>query len=117
MNRKLEESIAKLRCENKPVKQIMKILSIRKDDVEKVIEGWIIDTDPFIEEIVKGRKISNLPDSQKLLSLVNKDAEYILSDPDILDYIAKRRNDHHDRFMDCIRFKIKQYLEHKNRKI
>lgn len=114
MNKKLEESIAKLRCENKPVKQITKILSVNRDDVEKLIKSWIMETDPFLEGIVKGRKVSTQIDQRRLLSLEDKTAEYILSDPEILDYIAKKRNDHHDRFMDCIRFKIKEYLENRD---
>ena len=43
--------------------------------------------------------------------LVKMDVNSLLNDTKILDYMAKKRNDHHDRFMDCIRYKIKIMLE------
>ncbi|PYB68842.1 hypothetical protein DMB44_01910 [Thermoplasma sp. Kam2015] len=110
-NKNTEEMVAELRCENKSVKQIMKTLSLRKEEIEKMIKNWIIETDPFIEKMVKGRKVSSSPDVNKISQLIKQDIREILDDPLALDYIAKKRSDHHDRFMDCIRFKIKQYLE------
>jgi hypothetical protein len=111
MNPKLEEAVAGLRCVNKPVKQISKTLGIKKDIIEKIIKEWIMDTDPYINELVRERKVHAIPDTGSMKSLVKMNAEDLLNDKRILDYIAKKRNDHHDRFMDCIRYKIKIMLE------
>jgi hypothetical protein len=113
MNKKLEEAVAGLRCVNKPVKQIAKTLSVRKDDIEKIIKDWIIETEPFLDKLVRERKVRNVPDTKKMISLMKDNTETIIKNPEILDYIAKKRNDHHDRFMDCIRYKIKIYLDEK----
>ena len=113
MNKKLEEAVAGLRCMNKPVKQIARTLAVRKDDIEKIIKDWIIETDPFLDKLVRERKVKSVPDTKKMISLMKNDTETMIEDPEILDYIAKKRNDHHDRFMDCIRYKIKIYLDEK----
>ena len=111
MNRKLEEAVAGLRCMNKPVKQIARALAVRKDDIEKIIKDWIIETDPFLDKLLRERKVKSIPDPKKMISLMKNSTEAIIENPEILDYIAKKRNDHHDRFMDCIRYKIKIYLD------
>ncbi|WP_276929912.1 hypothetical protein [Ferroplasma acidiphilum] len=113
MNSKLEEAIAGLRCVNKPVKQIAKTLGVKKDAIEKIIKDWIIDTDPYINGLIGERKVNNIPDTNEMKLLVQMETGDLLSDKRILDYIAKKRNDHHDRFMDCIRYKIKIMLENK----
>ncbi len=113
MNPKLEEAIAGLRCVNKPVKQIAKTLGVKKDAIEKIIRDWIFDTEPYINGIIGERKVNNIPDAREMKLLVKMDIDGMLSDNRILDYIAKKRNDHHDRFMDCIRYKIKIMLENK----
>ena len=113
MNQKLEEAIAGLRCVNKPVKQIARTLGVKKDSIEKIIKDWIMDTDPYINELIVERKVNNIPDANEMKLLVKMDTDDILGDKRILDYIAKKRNDHHDRFMDCIRYKIKIMLENK----
>lgn len=114
MNKKLEEAVAGLRCVNKPVKQIARTLSVGKDDIEKIIKDWIIETDPFLDKLVRERKVTNIPDAKRMISLMKNNVELLIETPEILDYIAKKRNDHHDRFMDCIRYKIKRFLEEKN---
>ncbi|EQB69024.1 MAG: hypothetical protein AMDU4_FER2C00292G0002 [Ferroplasma sp. Type II] len=110
MNQKLEEAVAGLRCVNKPVKQIAKTLGIKKDEIEKIIKEWILQTDPYISELIRERKVNNIPDTGEIKLLVKMDINNLLNDPRILDYIAKKRNDHHNRFMDCVRYKIKIML-------
>jgi DNA-binding CsgD family transcriptional regulator len=39
MNPKIEEKIAQMRCENRPVKQIAKKLGVNRDDIEAVIKN------------------------------------------------------------------------------
>jgi hypothetical protein len=111
VNTKLEEAVAGLRCVNKPVKQIAKTLGIKKDEIEKIIKEWIIKTDPYISELVKERKANAIPDAGEMKLLVKMDTGDILNDKRVLNYIARKRNDHHDRFMDCIRYKIKIMLQ------
>jgi|GEM_PF-1788400 len=113
MNPKLEEAVAGLRCVNKPVKQIAKTLGVKKDSIEKIIKDWILYTEPYIDKLIGERKVNSIPDAREMKLLVKMATEDLLSDKRILDYIAKKRNDHHDRFMDCIRYKIKIILENK----
>jgi len=113
MNPKLEEAVAGLRCVNKPVKQIAKTLGVKKDSIEKIIKDWILDTESFINKLIGERKVNSIPDAREMKLLVKMAPEDLLNDKRILDYIAKKRNDHHDRFMDCIRYKIKIMLENK----
>ncbi|MEM0140240.1 MAG: hypothetical protein QXZ44_06490 [Ferroplasma sp.] len=110
MNSKLEFAIAQFRCINKPVKQIAKTLGIKKDVIEKIIKYWIADTDPFIINLVGKREVHSIPDTGKMVILLHNDIDKLLAMPEILDYIAKKRGDHHDRFMDCLRYKIKMKI-------
>ena len=66
MNQKLEEAVAGLRCVNKPVKQIAKTLGIKKDEIEKIIKEWILQTDPYISELIRERKVNNVPDTGEM---------------------------------------------------
>jgi len=116
MNKKLEEAVAGLRCVNKPVKSISKTLGVKKDEIEKIIKHWIINTNPFLDELVKNRKARRKPNTKEMLKLVKMDVNDLLKNDDILDYIAVKRNDYHDRFMDCIRYKINLMLENENKK-
>ncbi|EZQ10546.1 MULTISPECIES: hypothetical protein [Acidianus] len=104
---KLQE-IAKLRCMNKPVKYIAKRVGMDRDDVEKYISDLIIKTDPFLKEIVKGRKASStLFDISPLIEMSDLSVDYaklLLGNEKVLDYVAVKMNDHHDRYMDCIRY-------------
>ncbi len=111
MNEKLEEAVAGLRCVNKPVKSISKTLGVKKDEIEKIIKHWIIDTEPFIDELIKNRKAKKKPATDEMLKLVKIDINDILKNEKILDYIAIKRSDYHDRFMDCIRYKIDEMLK------
>ncbi len=113
MNKKLEEAIAEFRCTNKPVKLISKTLGVKKDDIEKIIKHWIIHTNLYIEDLIKNRKTKNNPSIDDMLKLVKTDSKELVKNGQILDYIARNRNNHHDRFMDCIRYKIYNMLENK----
>ncbi len=114
MNSKLEFAVAQLRCENKPVKQIAKHLGVKKDEIEKIIKYWIGVTDPYIDKLIGKRSVSSLPNTKEMISkLMHSSTDEILNSPEILDYIAKKRNDHHDRFMDCIRYKIRIKIDDK----
>ncbi len=99
-----------LRCKNRPVKAIAKELGIGRDDIEKMIAKLIRETDPVLEELVKGRKAN--PIVNDISPLLEKSdfsvryAETLLNDERVLDYIALKREDHHDRFMDCIRYHV-----------
>ncbi|BBG23543.1 hypothetical protein [Sulfuracidifex tepidarius] len=103
------------RCKNRPVKAIAKELGMSRDDVEKVISKLIRETDPFIEEKVKGRRKVNLfTDITPLIEgsdFTKAYAEALLKNEAVLDYIAVKSGDHHDRFMDCIRYHIHLLLE------
>ena len=61
--------------------------------------------------MIRERKVNTIPDTGEMKLLVKMDVNSLLNDTKILDYMAKKRNDHHDRFMDCIRYKIKIMLE------
>ncbi len=111
------EEIARLRCMNKPVKYISKKLGLSRDYIEKVIRENIEATDPFIENLIKGRKIKKF-DSGAMFHIKDLDfsaegAEKILNDDDALDYIALKMKDHHDRMMDCLRYLIILYIKDK----
>jgi len=104
------------RCKNRPVKAIAKELGMSRDDVEKIISKLIRETDPYIEEKVKGRKNASplLVDITPLIEgsdFSKAYAETLLKNDAVLDYIAMKKGDHHDRFMDCIRYHIHLLLE------
>ncbi|BCU71229.1 hypothetical protein [Stygiolobus caldivivus] len=113
MNSQIEAKIAQMRCENRPVKVIAKRLGLNREDIELVIQKWILSTDPFIEEIIKGRKVKNPKVDPSLKVNFVSNVEELLKDDDVLDYIALHWTDHHDRLMDCIRYKIYVYLKTK----
>ncbi|ARM76495.1 hypothetical protein [Acidianus manzaensis] len=113
MNSKTEMQIALMRCQNKPVKQIAKKLGVNREDIEAVIKKWISYTDKYLEELTKNRKIkNNKPDPGLILNMI-QNVEELLKNDDILDYIALHRSDYHDRYMDCIRYKIYSYIKEK----
>ncbi len=101
-----ESAIAALRCSNKPVKFISKSLGVKRDTIEKIIKKWIGDTEPFIIDLIKGRKSKNNPSVNEIMPLLNDDIDKILKNELVLDYIARHHSDYHDRLMDCIRYKI-----------
>lgn len=111
MSKKMEEAVAGLRCVNKPVKSIAKTLGVKKDEIEKIIKHWIIDTEPFIENLIKNRKTGKKPTTDEMLKLVKMNVADLLKNEKVLDYIAIKRSDYHDRFMDCIRYKIDEMLK------
>ena len=106
MNSKRAEDVAHLRCQNKSVKYISKKLSIKRDDIERMIAQWIIDTDYYIEHAVSGHKIDKNPDANSVLEAINSSSTIIPLQGEILDYVALHRSNHHDRIMDCIRFHL-----------
>ncbi|AAT43947.1 hypothetical protein [Picrophilus oshimae] len=101
-----ELSIAELRCANKPVKFISKRLGIKRDVIEKIIKKWIVETEPFINDKISGRKSQSNPSVSDLMPLMNLDIDDLLKNDAVLDYIARHHGDYHDRLMDCIRYKI-----------
>ncbi|MGC8608421.1 MAG: hypothetical protein ACP5UV_00960 [Thermoplasmata archaeon] len=109
------DEIVKLRCMNKPVKYISKKLGIPRDRIERIITENIQATDPFINDLVKGRKIENFNVVNMIDIGINdfscKTAAEILHNERVLDYIALKMKDHHDRMMDCIRYVIVKYLK------
>ncbi|AWR95940.1 hypothetical protein [Acidianus brierleyi] len=110
MNSKIEAKIAQMRCENKPVKLIAKKLGINRDDIEAIIKKWINNTDDFLNDIIKNRKVKNPKADPGFIVNSIQDLEELLKNDDVLDYIAVHRSDYHDRLMDCIRYKIYRYL-------
>ncbi|AWR97729.1 hypothetical protein DFR86_09345 [Acidianus sulfidivorans JP7] len=116
MNSKIEMQIALMRCQNKPVKQIAKKLGINKEDIEAVIKKWIVYTDKYLENLIKNRKIKNNKVDPGLVLNMIQNTEELLKNDDILDYISLHRTDYHDRYMDCIRYKVYMYLKEKENK-
>ncbi len=106
MNKKLEEEIASLRGMNKSVKSISKTLGVRKDEIERIISKWIINTNPYIEALVKNRRATRDIPTKEMIELVKMDVNNLVKNEDLLDYMARKKGDYHDRFMDCIRYKI-----------
>ena len=106
MNAKREEDVARLRCQNKSVKFISKKLSMKRDDIERIIKQWIIDTDHYIEQSVSGHKLQKIPDANSVLEAIMSKSNIVPLQGEILDYVALHRSNHHDRMMDCIRFHI-----------
>ncbi|WOE51677.1 hypothetical protein [Sulfuracidifex metallicus] len=98
------------RCKNRPVKAIAKELGMNREDVEKIISKLIRDTNPYLDELVKGRKINTITiDISPLVEKSDFTKEYaqtLLNDDRVLDYIAMKRGDYHDRLMDCIRYHV-----------
>ncbi|MFG1389870.1 hypothetical protein [Acidiplasma sp.] len=106
MARKDEEIIASFRCKNKPVKYIAKNTGIKREEIEKIIKRWIIETDPYLDGILKKYKSSKNVSGSDIAELIQGDPNIFLQNEDVLDYIARNRGNHHDRYMDCIRYKI-----------
>ncbi len=105
MNRKYVEAIMNLRGENKPVKYIAKKLGISKEVIEEVIINNIINSEPYIDKLVKGRQFLESPDFSTTKEVIkNLNLESIFENFTVLSYIAKNRNNHHDRLMDYIRY-------------
>ncbi|MCY0849793.1 hypothetical protein [Sulfuracidifex metallicus] len=98
------------RCKNRPVRAIAKELGMNREDVEKIISKLIRDTNPYLDELVKGRKINTITiDISPLVEKSDFTKEYaqiLLNDDRVLDYVAMKRGDHHDRLMDCIRYHV-----------
>jgi len=113
MNSKIEEKIAQMRCENKPVKLIAKKLGINRDDIEAIIKKWINYSEKFLDNIIKNRRVKNPKADLGFIVNSIQDIEELLKNDDVLDYIAIHRSDYHDRLMDCIRYKIYKYLNEK----
>jgi len=106
MNSKLEEEVAQLRCNNKSVKYISRKLSLGRDDIERIITQWIINTDHYIEKAVSGHKVQRNPEAFSVLDAIKSTANIVPLHGEVLDYVSLHRSDHHDRLMDCIRFRI-----------
>ena len=106
MKSKREEDVARLRCENKSVKFISKKLSMRREEIERIIAQWIIDTDYYIEKSVSRHKLQRNPDPNSVSEIIMSNSNIIPLQGEILDYVALHRSNHHDRMMDCIRFHI-----------
>ena len=106
MNPKLAEEVARLRCENKSVLFISKRLSIKRDDIERIIEQWIVDTDEYIENSVYKHKVQSKPDPKIVAEIIASGSKIVPLEGVILDYTALHRSNHHDRIMDCIRSHI-----------
>ncbi|MFP3163489.1 MAG: hypothetical protein RXQ75_06625 [Acidianus hospitalis] len=115
MNPKIEEKIAQMRCENRPVKQIAKKLGVNRDDIETVIKKWISYTDEYLKELVKNRKVRNPKADPGFIVNVTTSVEELLKNDEVLDYIALHISDYHDRLMDCIRYKVYIYLKQKGK--
>jgi hypothetical protein len=107
MNSKYEEGVANLRGINKSVKYITKKLGLKKDAVEQVIATWILKSDPYIDEMISGKKSEFNPTPFEMVELIKKlDDADLFKNEKILSYIMLHRTDHHDRFMDYLRFKL-----------
>ena len=106
MAQKDEEIIASFRCKNKPVKYIAKSSGIKKSEIEKIIKRWITATDPYLDGILEKWASSKNVSESDISELIQGTPEYFLKNKDVLDYIARNRGNHHDRYMDCIRYKI-----------
>ncbi|MGP6239841.1 hypothetical protein ACNF40_05440 [Cuniculiplasma sp. SKW4] len=106
------EKIFELRCKNKSVKYISKKTGISVPDIEKKITENIMETDDIINEIIKKRgKIETFKKNHMLeIDPDRITMDRILNDKDIIDYICLKASDHHDRFMDCIRYIIRKNI-------
>ncbi|MGC8516121.1 MAG: hypothetical protein ACP5OC_08320 [Thermoplasmata archaeon] len=106
MNLKREREVAQLRCENKSVKFISKKLAMNRNDIERIITRWIIETDYYIDKAVSGHKSTGNPDPRHISAVILSGSNILPMDGEILDYATLHRSDHHDRIMDCIRYHI-----------
>ncbi|BAB59536.1 TVG0380863 [Thermoplasma volcanium GSS1] len=103
-----EQELFLCRCRHKAVKDIAKKIGVKKAYLEKLILKNIADTDSIMQRLVEGRTVKKLnPDISPIIRQYlegNISAEELLRNDDVLDYIAVKIKDHHDRYMDCIRF-------------
>lgn len=104
------EDIAIMRCRDRPVKYIAKTLGMKREEVERIIAEVIRVTDPHISRLLEGRVVdkerTEVAGILEMSDLSVDYAKYILSNETVLDYMALKWRDHHDRYMDCIRFRL-----------
>ncbi len=108
------EEIFLLRCQNKSVKYISKKTGISKEEIEREITINIRETDDFIRNIIKGhgpvKSFQNWEIGSVCSRIMEMSLEEITENQNIVDYICLKASDHHDRYMDCIRYGIRRNL-------